>query len=273
MSDVRDRTSDEFVRTTYRERAPSRHLHDHVVCFWHRPGDAPASSARILPDGCIDLIWIDDQPPFISGPMTVSVVPTPSTGEEIIGVRLRPGTAATLLGISARELLDQHVPLRDIWPRDRCQPWAEAAIGDDLSTRIETISAAMGSRLERVAPPDPFVSDAARWIAAHPSRGVEALTRLSGLSARQIRRRFDDAIGHGPKKLQRILRLQRLLWLASQEDVAGRNLADLSFAAGYADQPHMTREVVALAGVTPTRLLLGPDPASAVSVLFKTPPR
>ena len=264
---------DERARSAYREVASPPHLRDHVVCFWHRPGGAPASSARILPDGCIDVLWIDDQSPVIAGPMSVSIVPATPAGVNIIGVRLRPGAASTLLGISARELLDQHVLLRDIWPRDRHQPWAEAAIGDDLSTRIETISAAMGSRLERVAPPDPFVSDAARWIAAHPSRGVEALIRLAGLSARQIRRRFDDAIGYSPKKLQRILRLQRFLWLASQEDIAGRSLAGLSFAAGYADQPHMTREVVALAGVTPTRLLLGPDPASAVSVLFKTPPR
>jgi len=258
---------------SYRELVPSRNLRDLVVCFWHHPGGSPASGARILPDGCIDLIWIDDRPPVIAGPMSVSIVPATPAGVDIIGVRLRPGAAATLLGVSARELLDQHVPLRDIWPRDRHQPWAEIAAEGDLSTRIETISSAMGSRLERVAQPDPFVADAARWIAAHPSQSVTALTRFAGLSERQVRRRFDDAIGYSPKKLQRILRLQRLLWLASLEHAAGRSLAGLSFAAGYADQPHMTREVVALAGVSPTQLLLGPDPASAVSVLFKTPPR
>ena len=86
-----------------------------------------------------------------------------------------------------------------------------------------------------------------------------------------MRRRFDDAIGYGPKTLQRVMRLQRLLWLASLPASAHLDLGRLAFAAGFADQPHMTREVTALAGSSP-RLLLRADPRSAVSDFFKTPP-
>ena len=37
-----------------------------------------------------------------------------------------------------------------------------------------------------------------------------------GLGARQLRRRFADAVGYGPKTLQRILRFQRFLALAAR---------------------------------------------------------
>ena len=60
-----------------------------------------------------------------------------------------------------------------------------------------------------------------------------------GLSERQLRRRFADAVGYGPKTLARVLRFQRFLELAAanHDDLAG-----LAFAAGYADQAHLTRE-------------------------------
>ena len=110
---------------------------------------------------------------------------------------------------------------------------------------------------------------AAAWMARHPFASLDELSGLSRLSERQIRRHFDQAIGYSPKKLQRILRLQRLLWLANQQFAPVPSLAHLSFAAGFADQSHMTREVFALTGTSPSHLLNGAI-SSAVSDLFKT---
>jgi AraC-like DNA-binding protein len=57
--------------------------------------------------------------------------------------------------------------------------------------------------------------------------------------------------------------------LTNQQPAPFASLAHLSFAAGYADQSHMTREVVALTGASPSHLLNGAI-SSAVSDLFKT---
>jgi AraC-like DNA-binding protein len=56
--------------------------------------------------------------------------------------------------------------------------------------------------------------------------------------------------------MQRVLRFQRFLALnhrhaQSSEDGLGR----LAWAAGYADQSHLTRECAALTGLPPTRFL------------------
>jgi AraC-like DNA-binding protein len=258
------------LHSTYREFAPPRHLREHVVCIWHRQGNAPGRISPILPDGCIDVIWAVDSSPFVAGPMTVPLMSATKAGAELIGVRFRPGIASSMLGVSAQELLNQHVALGDIWSRNRLLPWNDAVDRPHFAAKLEAIVAAIKIRLGAADQPDDLVVDAVRWIADHPSASLDELARLSGLSERQVRRRFDEAIGYGPKKLQRILRMQRLLWLAAQRQANQLNLADLAFAAGYADQPHMTREVAALSGSSPGTLLRG-SVSSAVSDLFKTP--
>lgn len=255
---------------TYKEFAPPRHVREHIVCFWHRTGGAPASPNPILPDGCIDIIWAGEASPIVAGPMTMPLRSIINSGAEIIGVRFRPGVAPALLGVNAQELLNQHIPLGDIWSRSNLLPWRDATDRIHFAAKLEAIVAVITHRLGIVEQPDDFVTDAARWIADHPSGNLDDLVRLSGLSERHVRRRFDEAIGYGPKKLQRILRMQRLLWLAEQGQSAQLGLADLAFAAGYADQPHMTREVAVLSGASPGNLLRG-TVSSAVSDLFKTP--
>jgi AraC-like DNA-binding protein len=256
-------------RPSYREFAPPRHLRKHVVCFWrHGPISMP-TTVRVIPDGCVDVVWVNDQAPHIAGPMTKPMLYSIDAGTEIVAVRLRPGVAHRLLGESAKALLNQDVLLRDLWPGDRAAPWEVVIANQSERAKLAAIAEAISTRLETDGESDDFVTHAAVWMARHPLASLDQLSGLSRLSERQIRRRFDEAIGYGPKKLQRILRLQRLLWLTNQQPAPFASLAHLSFAAGYADQSHMTREVVALTGASPSHLLNGAI-SSAVSDLFKT---
>ena len=229
------------------------------------------TTVRVIPDGCIDIVWVNDQAPHVAGPMTKPVLYSIDSETEIIAVRLRPGIAHRLLGESAKALLNQDVPLRDLWPGHRAAPWEEVIGKRSEAAKLAMIAEAMSARLRSNGEGqfDDFVTHAAVWMAGHPCASLQGLSCHSGLSERHIRRYFDEAIGYGPKKLQRILRLQRLLWLANQQPAPVASLAHLSFAAGYADQSHMTREVVALTGASPSHLLNGAI-NSAVSDLFKT---
>jgi transcriptional regulator GlxA family with amidase domain len=76
-----------------------------------------------------------------------------------------------------------------------------------------------------------------------------------------LRRRFHDAVGYGPKTLQRVLRLRRFLALA--EATAAPDLARAAAEAGYADQAHLTNECGELAGLTPAALLAARRGSSA----------
>jgi transcriptional regulator GlxA family with amidase domain len=73
------------------------------------------------------------------------------------------------------------------------------------------------------------------------------------ISERQLLRRFDAAVGYGPKTLHRVMRFCRVV----DAMYAGRGCVDLAAVAcqtGYADQAHLTREVTKMAGVTPAAL-------------------
>ena len=103
-------------------------------------------------------------------------------------------------------------------------------------------------RLGGAGPADAAASAAARLIErgaplAHVAAGVD-------LSERQLRRRFTVAVGYGPKTFARIVRFQRALAQIRRGDEFAATAAE----AGYADQAHMTREVVELAGRTPAAL-------------------
>jgi transcriptional regulator GlxA family with amidase domain len=168
-------------------------------------------------------------------------------GTPVFGVRFRLGAAGAGLGLPAGELADLTVPVADVW---------DAAVeGRVAAGGLPALVQAVRLRLRAAERVDPLTRAAALGLARPDARVAELGDRL-GISERQLRRRFADAVGYGPKTLARILRFQRFLGLAA--DAARPDLAGLAFAAGYADQAHLTRECVRLAGRTPAALLAGP---------------
>ncbi len=71
-----------------------------------------------------------------------------------------------------------------------------------------------------------------------------------GVTPRQLQRILLTDVGLPPKAYQRVARLQRFVRAVD----AGTSLAAAAADAGYSDQPHVTREVRLLCGVTPRRL-------------------
>jgi transcriptional regulator GlxA family with amidase domain len=80
---------------------------------------------------------------------------------------------------------------------------------------------------------------------------VHALAGELYVSERQLRRRVGTAVGYGPKRLARVLRLGRALAAAR----SGEELARVAADAGYADQAHFAGDCRELAGVPPSALL------------------
>jgi AraC-like DNA-binding protein len=241
----------------YREQQPPDVLAAHVQAIWSelvgaRPDDP---GARVLPDGCIDLVWIGGRPPFVAGPATGPIITSATPGAVVVGVRFRPGAAASVLGVAADELRDANVELTDLWGSTLPDVLARVEESASAIDRLAAMQALIVERLARGAPPDDLAVMTARWLARHPNDRLDALHDLTGLSERQLRRRFETAVGYGPKTLQRIVRFRRWLRLANRTPADRRVLADLAADAGYADQAHLTREVTRLAGLPPAALL------------------
>jgi AraC-like DNA-binding protein len=244
----------------------------HIACLWMRDAGTAHTVHRVLPDACADIVWTAGGRLVVAGPATGPVLAEVPGGSAAVGVRFRVGAAGGALGLPASELLDATVALEDLWG-DHAARLAErlhAAPGPEAMLAL--LTTAVAARLPPPAHLDPAVRVAAAG-AARPGAAVRDLADRVGVGERQLRRRFADAVGYGPKTLQRVLRFQRFLGLAdgAMEDAVRPDLARLALDAGYADQAHLTRECRRLAGLTPTELLRsGAGPAGEPSDPFKT---
>jgi AraC-like DNA-binding protein len=221
---------------------------EHVACVWVRDPAPHDRLQRVLPDACVDVVLVGDRL-VVAGPQTTARVVAIPAGTASMGVRFRVGAAGAALGLPAADLLDATVGVDELWGDGLAERVLETA------TPLRELVFAVRERVDRE--PDPLVRAAATGTPR------EAL----GIGDRQLRRRFADAVGYGPKTLERILRFQRFLALARGE----RDLARLALEAGYADQAHLTRECSRLAGLPPAALLAsGAGPAGDRSVSFNT---
>jgi AraC-like DNA-binding protein len=203
----------------------------HVVAW--RSVTPPGAVSRILPDGCLDVIWHEGRV-FVAGPDTTARLDEQPSGGRFFALRFAAGTGPAVIGVPADEVTDRSVPLEALWPAADVRRLAEA---DDPMAALE--AAAMRRRHE----PDPVMVRVAAQ--ARAGRPVGAIAGAGGLSPRQLQRRCRAAFGYGPKTLTRILRMRRAVALAR----AGTPFAEVSVIAGYADQAHLARDVRALAGV------------------------
>jgi AraC-like DNA-binding protein len=162
-------------------------------------------------------------------------------------VRLHPGAAPSLLGVDAAALRDVRVAIDGVWGDDG-RRLAEQL--DGCGDRCRVLLSALALRAPAAAPPDPLVRATVARLRM-PELGIAALARELAVSERQLRRRFETAVGYGPKRLARVLRLGRALAAAH----AGEELGRVAVDAGYADHAHFTHDCRSLAGVSPSALL------------------
>jgi len=237
-------------RLTYRERAPHPALADDIACTW---SDSARPGLRVLPDGCIDIVWIGDEALTVAGPDTAANVIGLPEGTRTVGVRFRPGRAPGFLGARADELTNQSVGLDALWGPEAAVIAEALAMAPSIEGKQAILEAALLERLADARRVDNDVDAAVEVIAAAPSRTrIGALSRDLNISERQLRRRFEQAIGYGPKTFGRVLRFRAFLALVEEQ---GYSLAAAAAEAGYADQAHLTRECNDLAGLAPTELL------------------
>ena len=242
--------------SVYREHAPPPALAEFLICAWTLETRASAQlhQQRVLPDGCADIVWFGDAPPVVVGPMTQSVLATTEAGTKLVGLRFRPEVASRVLGVPAHELTDRDVPLDEIWQRHTIEPSCDRLRqAGTIAERAAIAQSLLASRCDAIRPPDAVVQHAVSLITTGRCERVEELARHLGISERHLHRRFVASVGYSPKTFQRIVRFQKLLALTEAD--SRTQLGDVSLAAGYADQAHMTREVVEFAGVTPGALL------------------
>lgn len=210
---------------------------------------------RLVPDGCVDVLWIAGGATWVCGPEVQGWTFRLPSGTEAVGVRFRPGRAGSVLRLDTPEIRDRRVRLEDVFGARAERQLAER-LGDaaDANARVAELQRTVRGWLADAPPQDPVIAAVPRMLAREIGASVAVIADAAGLSERQLHRRCVAAFGYGPATLRRILRLQRFLRLA-RHPAAPRDIAALAAAAGYTDQPHLSRDCRDIAGVSPRALI------------------
>jgi AraC-like DNA-binding protein len=222
----------------YRERA----LGLPGAVLWQREVAAGAV-VRVLPDGCLDLIW-DGERLHVAGPDTRARLHRSEGPTSFVGLRFSGGVGAAALGVPADQLRDRSLGLDDVWSAARTRQLTER-VGADPLPALETWL------LRRMHEVD--VDPLGLRVAALGRSGlaVGEIADAVALSPRQLHRRCEALFGYGPQHLSRVLRLLTALDHARR----GAPLARVASDAGYADQAHLARDMRDLTGITATEWL------------------
>jgi AraC-like DNA-binding protein len=228
------------------EAAPSYHEEmfgvPHAV-FWRRTVGSAAETARILPDGCIDLLW-DGRQLAVAGPDLRARRHLARPGAAFAAVRFSGGLGPALIGVPADELVGRTVDLADLWASRPARLLLDQVAADPAGTLPRWVQAQ-----RRQLTDDPLGAQ----VLAMAGQGlpVRRMADVLNLSARQLHRRCLPLFGYGPRRLGRILRLHRAL----EQARSGLPWSTVAVESGYADQAHLSRDVRELTGTTPRILL------------------
>ncbi|NMO34993.1 AraC family transcriptional regulator [Streptomyces sp. GMY01] len=167
---------------------------------------------------------------------------------ECVQVRLSPVIARAVLGASPADLGDTVVSLDDLWGREASRIRERLGEVPSWQGRFALTEALLARRHEAGPPVDPEVAWAWRRIVG--SRGlarVDGLAAEVGWSRKRLWSRFRSQLGLPPKRAVKLVRFDH----AAHRLVAGERAARVAADAGYADQSHLHRDIMAFTGATP----------------------
>jgi AraC-like DNA-binding protein len=116
-----------------------------------------------------------------------------------------------------------------------------------------SVQAALARRLGRGLQLNPEVIWTRQALSRRPSLRVADLAAEVGWSRTRLSSRFSAQVGLSPKRFSEVVRFERVCTLLA---AASTSLAEAAVRAAYYDQAHLSRDVQALAGITPAALAL-----------------
>ncbi len=165
-------------------------------------------------------------------------------------VRFTPQGAACL-GVPTSELASRSIGLHEILPPARVDCMHERVLA--ARTAADRVAVVEDFLVQLPFTGDPLVAHALKLLASSSTRPIHIaeVSRLLGLSERQLERRFLQRVGVTPKRFATLRRFERAIASAR----TAPSLTAVALDAGYYDQSHFVREFRRFTGVSPGALL------------------
>ncbi|WP_407560039.1 helix-turn-helix transcriptional regulator [Streptomyces sp. 184] len=244
-------------------RTPPPRLAPYVVgCSAFRAGGGTAVRHRLLPvNATVLIVDVTGADRLVTGARGDYGIHATQRWREGVTVGLTPAGTAALLGVPAREFVGATVELADVLGRGREAELAERLAGEaDAEARLGVVEAWVERRVEKRLGSRRGPGGGGDTVAVAAWRGLQrpgpripipTLAARLGVSRRYLELGFAREIGMPPGRVARIARLQHAVGRLADPSY---DLAAIAAICGYADQPHFTRDVRELTGLTPTAL-------------------
>ncbi len=248
----------------YKEYPPDIRLSHLIETYWVADGDVENSfSQRILPDGCVDIIFDFEQHeepgkfqtglPELVGTMTSLLEITYQPGRvRMMGIRFAPGGITAFTRMPVFEFTDRNIEL----------PISETVLDKNfyerlpdmncMQHRLTHINQYFLARLNELYVPDKQIGHAVSYVRTHNGQlSIKQLAKEVCLSERQFERKFKTAIGISPKIFCNVMRFRfTRQYIKMHPD---ESIDTIATACGYYDHSHLIREFKRFASELPKK--------------------
>lgn len=250
----------------YFEYSPDIRLSHLIETYWVSDTMVSfASTRRILPDGCVDIIFSFTNNdgagrllpfmPYIVGTMTSFLDVSYDTGMvQMLGIRFRPNGITAFTKIPVSELTDKSIELALTETLFDSSFYERLSGFQTMKERIFSIEIYLISRLPNYFIPEKRIDYVVECIRkANGLITVRQIAAAACLSERQLERKFKSVIGISPKIFSRIIKFRYTVdyLRCSPKD----SLYMAALECGYFDHSHLIKDFREFGGVLPNGLM------------------
>ncbi|WP_439581959.1 AraC family transcriptional regulator [Dyadobacter bucti] len=252
----------------YQTFKPHSDLASLIKCYWtlEVPAEANAQKQRILPDGCIEMIFIlgDDvkryttadqyilQPrAMILGQISKPYFIEPTGYVNSFAVRFYPCGFANFTAIPIKNFTDKETSISALFGEKISNELEQHIVNaENTEQRIEEIEKFLFDKITEESVVDGIVkSTIEAMLSTKGSASIHQILKDHPSKRRQLERNFSKQVGLSPKQLGKAIRLQAVLKMMA--DKKTESLADVAYESQYFDQAHFTNDFKELAGISP----------------------
>ena len=256
-----------------------------IKCHWvlEVPADVNAERQRIIPDGCLELIFMlgDDVKRFTKGDefiiqpraMVIGQITEPffiqPTGfVNCFATRFYPYGFANFSSVPIINLENKETPIEFLFGEEAASELKEQiAKATDTNTRISVVENFLLTRLRNRTIIDSIVKNTIDAImSTSGSASIKSVLKNDASKRRQLERKFIKQIGLSPKQLGRVIRMQAALH--SMLNKQSESFTSIAYESEYYDQAHFIKDFKDFTGITPRDFLQ--DNTMTLSSLFYT---
>lgn len=251
----------------YQTYDPNSELAELIRCYWvlQAPAEAMPEKQRIIPDGCMEMIFhygdlyrqyaADDssivQPRcFVIGQLTEPLDIQPTGETDIFSVRFQPNGFVPFTDMAPQNFENLAVPLGEIFGAEGAALETAMLATTNDEERIRIVEQFLQSRLSNLENIDRVAKDVvATMLNINGQLSVQELSEQLNINRKQLERRCATTIGLSPKQLAKVIRLQAALKLLANKQFT--SLTSLAYEGEYYDQAHFIKDFKEFTGLTP----------------------